>query len=300
MVSAQKYILPPPNVENDGKRLDLQHQLWLLTLKGRLLNAPTQENGPLHRVLDLGTGTGIWATEFATKNPATVVYGMDIFAPSPPEIPPNCKFIAGDVTADWKRLAGLYSGQGCGSSEHFDFIHSRMLLLVCPNQDLIIQNCFDNLRPGGIVEFQEMCQPIRSDLPPECLDHSLLPVKWSHYAMSGTIALGVDCTYAEEKLEKVLRQIGFVDIEIKKYRWPFGSWMANECQSSDRERLRMMGDRCVQNLSLGLDGISKLPFTKGLQWEQKSVNSYVGKVRKTLGEGRLYVPVMVAWARRPH
>uniref|UniRef100_L7ISJ6 Methyltransferase domain-containing protein n=1 Tax=Pyricularia oryzae (strain P131) TaxID=1143193 RepID=L7ISJ6_PYRO1 len=95
-------------------------------------------NGPLHRVLDLGTGTGIWATEFATKNPATVVYGMDIFAPSPPEIPPNCKFIAGDVTADWKRLAGLHSGQGCGSSEHFDFIHSRMLLLVCPNQDLII------------------------------------------------------------------------------------------------------------------------------------------------------------------
>ncbi|TLS20692.1 uncharacterized protein PpBr36_11038 [Pyricularia pennisetigena] len=89
---------------------------------------------------------------------------------------------------------------------------------------------------------QRFCTGIRSDLPPECLDHSLLPVKWSHYAMSGTIALGVDCTYAEEKLEKALRQIGFVDIEIKKYRWPFGSWMANECQSSDRERLRMMGD----------------------------------------------------------
>ncbi|TLS31094.1 hypothetical protein PpBr36_02292 [Pyricularia pennisetigena] len=131
----------------------ITHQLWFLTLKNRFLNAPTQENGPFHRILNFGTGTGIWATEFTTKNPATVVYNMDIFALLPPKIPPNCKFVIGNVITDWKRLAGLHLGQNCGNLKHFDFIHNRILLFIYPNQNLIIQNCFNNFRPGSIIKF---------------------------------------------------------------------------------------------------------------------------------------------------
>jgi hypothetical protein len=40
---------------------DLQHHLWLLMLKEKLYLAPV--NIP-QRVLDVGTGTGIWAIEF--------------------------------------------------------------------------------------------------------------------------------------------------------------------------------------------------------------------------------------------
>lgn len=42
--------------------LDLQHHLFLLTLDGRLSLAPIGDN--LQYVLDVGTGTGIWALDF--------------------------------------------------------------------------------------------------------------------------------------------------------------------------------------------------------------------------------------------
>ena len=42
---------------------DLQHNLWLLTLRGALGLSPKIEHGA-KRVLDVGTGTGIWAVEY--------------------------------------------------------------------------------------------------------------------------------------------------------------------------------------------------------------------------------------------
>ena len=42
--------------------MDLVHHICRLTLDGRLYLSPIQTSG---RVLDLGTGTGIWAIDFA-------------------------------------------------------------------------------------------------------------------------------------------------------------------------------------------------------------------------------------------
>ena len=46
-------------------RLDLQHNIYLLMLDGRLNLAPIEEmKGGIHNVLDIATGTGIWAIDF--------------------------------------------------------------------------------------------------------------------------------------------------------------------------------------------------------------------------------------------
>lgn len=50
---------------------DLQHHQWLLMLGGKLYLAPLPV-GPLE-VLDIGTGTGIWAKQFAKNRPETTV-----------------------------------------------------------------------------------------------------------------------------------------------------------------------------------------------------------------------------------
>lgn len=49
--------------KSEQQRLDLQHQLFLMTFDNKLSLAPT---GELHNVLDIGTGTGIWAIDFGT------------------------------------------------------------------------------------------------------------------------------------------------------------------------------------------------------------------------------------------
>lgn len=61
--SEANYILPED--EREQERLDLQHAIALKAF-GKLALAPYED---LHSELDLGTGTGIWAIEFADQHP---------------------------------------------------------------------------------------------------------------------------------------------------------------------------------------------------------------------------------------
>ena len=51
---------PFPNDEREKDRLDVAHEMVKACLHGKLLTAPLKNP---QRILDLGTGTGIWAIE---------------------------------------------------------------------------------------------------------------------------------------------------------------------------------------------------------------------------------------------
>jgi methylase of polypeptide subunit release factors len=51
--------------------LELEHHLFFLTFGGKLALAPVGDQ--LHRVLDVGTGTGHWAIDFAEEHPEAEV-----------------------------------------------------------------------------------------------------------------------------------------------------------------------------------------------------------------------------------
>ncbi|KAF5658270.1 TAM domain-containing protein, partial [Fusarium denticulatum] len=55
------YLVPNDDEEQD--RMDLGHHIYRLVLGGDLFLAPIDDK--VKRVLDLGTGTGIWAMDFA-------------------------------------------------------------------------------------------------------------------------------------------------------------------------------------------------------------------------------------------
>jgi len=104
-----------PNDDEEISRLELQHLVWRLCLNGRLHIAPIPDD--VHRVIDLGTGTGKWAIEFADLHPSADVTGTDLSPIQPISLPPNCQFIVDNVEDEW-----VYN-------EPFDYIHSRMLCL---------------------------------------------------------------------------------------------------------------------------------------------------------------------------
>jgi Methyltransferase domain len=107
-----------PNDDEEINRLELQHLVWKLCLNGRLHIAPVPED--VHSVVDLGTGTGKWAMEFADAHPSAEVLGTDLSPIQSTLAPPNCTFIVENVEHDWE------------FSEPFDYIHSRMLCLGKP------------------------------------------------------------------------------------------------------------------------------------------------------------------------
>lgn len=53
-----------PNDEREVDRLDLYHYVFVELLDGDLYTVPLENIG-VRRVLDVGTGTGLWAAEMA-------------------------------------------------------------------------------------------------------------------------------------------------------------------------------------------------------------------------------------------
>ena len=68
--------------QKELERLDVTHQMLNICLRNKLYLAPIADKMK-GRVLDLGTGTGIWAIEFADQHPDAEILGTDISPTQP-------------------------------------------------------------------------------------------------------------------------------------------------------------------------------------------------------------------------
>jgi len=64
----------------------------------------------------LGTGTGIWAIDFADEFPFAAVTGTDLSPIQPSWVPPNVRFEIEDFNDEWTFRAN-----------YFDYIHLKCL-----------------------------------------------------------------------------------------------------------------------------------------------------------------------------
>lgn len=69
-----------PNDESEQDRLDLSHQMFKITMGNKLYLAPI---GKPARILDVGTGTGIWAIEMGDDFPDSEILGIDLSPTQP-------------------------------------------------------------------------------------------------------------------------------------------------------------------------------------------------------------------------
>lgn len=134
-----KYWLPNDATEQD--RLDLQHVAWSCYMSGALAWAPIKD--PRH-VLDVGTGTGIWAIEFADRYPNAKVIGTDLSQIQPWGRHPNVQWVQEDAEDEWAHFP-----------DPFDYIHLRMVITCFQNPKVVMRRAYDHLRPGGWIEYQD-------------------------------------------------------------------------------------------------------------------------------------------------
>ncbi|KAI4230682.1 MAG: hypothetical protein L6R40_007980 [Gallowayella cf. fulva] len=139
-----------PNDETHNDQQDIAHHAWRLALNHQLYLAPIQKPD---RILDVGTGTGIWAIEMAELFPDAQVVGTDLSPIQPTWVPPNCVFEVDDVTMEWTFR-----------KDSFDFIHSREMFGSIADWDEYFRQCFLHLKPGGYVEALERgVKPVSDD-----------------------------------------------------------------------------------------------------------------------------------------
>lgn len=129
-----EYWQPNDSKQNDG--FDLQHHLMLLLAPNELFRAPVDKNP--QSVLDVSTGTGIWAIHFTEQFPSATVIGTDLSPIQPAWVLLNCRFKLDDATLDWTY-----------AENQFNFIHIRYFTGSIPDWKKVYEQAYRCLKLGG-------------------------------------------------------------------------------------------------------------------------------------------------------
>ena len=145
---AGKYVVPYD--EGEQERMDLHYHSMRLSIQNKLFHAPV---GTPTRILDVGTGTGIWAMDVADEFPAAEVIGFDLSPIQPTYVPPNLQFEVLDAEETWDF-----------GENRFSLVHNRYMNgFSLKNWPHFYKEAFACLKPGDWVENQEFDAVIVSD-----------------------------------------------------------------------------------------------------------------------------------------
>lgn len=252
-----------PNDDRQNNGLDIAHH-FITMLKGdQLFEAPVDR--PLTKVLDVGTGTGIWAIDMADTYPAAEVIGTDISPIQPLWVPPNCVFHIDDAQLEWTYTPGS-----------FDFVHMRALYGSIGDWPALYAQAYRALAPGGWLEDLELNITLHSDLPEIRDDPDHIFKRWANIffgatdKMGRTLRIGMGTT-----MRDMITDAGFVNVTHKAYQVPSGGW------SSD-PRMKIIGRYNLAFLEESLEGFALFLLQEVLGWPYVEVQMFVMEMRNAI------------------
>ena len=166
--TAQLYQLPPNLEVDERERLNFQHYLLRRTLRGNTVAPFDLRPGRLdgtrsfpdhfygYEIVDVASGTGIWAREMAARYPSARVIGID--KDIPVDAPRSLIGLA-DHRGDYHFIqANILDRQGLPfANGGFDFTHMRATLLGIPTAQWpqVLRELIRITRQGGWIELVE-------------------------------------------------------------------------------------------------------------------------------------------------
>lgn len=245
-------------------------------LGGRLYFAPI--TNPKH-VLDVGTGTGIWAVEFAEQHPESEVLGIDLSAIQPPNAPANCTFIRDDAEEEWV------------FTQKFDYVHLRLVFSCFSNPRQMMSEAFKSMEPGAWIEYQDPSIAQIGSMD-DNIDGTSFQ-RWGQALIAGSaIALGRDVEVAP-RYRQWLREAGFVDVEERRVLWPAGPW-------SDNPMLKLAGAYMRRNLSDGAFLATWKALRASGLTEDEAQGVIDGAKREIKDDkNRFYMVAFIVYGRKP-
>ncbi|KAI9720896.1 MAG: hypothetical protein M1812_002735 [Candelaria pacifica] len=199
---------PLPNDETELDREDMKHHEMMLITRNRLHFSPIPDKP--QRILDIGTGTGIWAMQMADKYPSAEVVGTDLSPVQSDWVPPNLTFEIDDAEQPWLHKPDSY-----------DLINVRFMFLAIKEFPKLIRNAYDTLKPGGWIELSELnVDPGSYDA--QMPDPSQI-ILWIAYLRQAATAMGFDMQIAS-KFKSMVIEAGFEEVTEEILEVPWGIW----------------------------------------------------------------------------
>ncbi|KAJ5655054.1 hypothetical protein N7490_002057 [Penicillium lividum] len=278
-----------PNDEQEQDRLDLSHHIYLMLSKGELCRAPIKNP---KRVLDLGTGTGIWAMDFAevagtwyavqySGQFGTVLndLGIDLSPIQPSWVPPNCRFEVDNFEQPWSY------------NQAFDFIHGRELEGAIRDHDVFFRDAFENLNSLGWLEMATMEPTTYSDdgthLEATCLMEAI------DHMHSGAKSFGKDLTSAVTWKDR-MKMAGFINVQEIILKLPQSPWPKDP-------KLKELGRYHQLNMIEAMPAYTYALLTRMQGWDRAQIETLLAGIRKELKDTslHLYTKVHIVYGQKP-
>ncbi|KAK0726057.1 S-adenosyl-L-methionine-dependent methyltransferase [Lasiosphaeris hirsuta] len=270
-----------PNDEQQQESVDLCHHYLTLLLGGKLYLAPLNEDA-IENVLDIGTGTGIWAIDFADAHPHAQVVGTDLSPMQPTWIPPNMRFEVDDASLEWTW------GEGT-----FDFVHIRYLFGAIADWGALFKQAFRAAKPGGWVQSGEVDVAWVSD--DGTVEANETVQTWNRLYREGGQKIGCSFTLvADDVQRKGFEEAGFTDIHVETLKIPTGGWPLDR-------KLAEIGTIVQATLENDIEGYTLMLWHNVLNWPAEDYQMFLMSMRKVLRNRRIhgYIVQRYVYGRKP-
>lgn len=268
------------NDEMQNEAMDINHHFLTLCTDNKLFFAPLGDR--IQKVLDVGTGTGLWAMDFADEHPGAEVIGTDISPIQPKWVPPNLKFEIEDCTSEWTF-----------NPNTFDYIHMRYLVGSIIDWTALFKEAYMALKPGAWLESFE-------GSPHMISDDGTVPSKsaisqWGKFYEEGGKTLGRSFLVVDEGVQrKAMEEAGFVDIQEWNCKAPVGSWPRDKKQKN-------VGQWAQTALECDIEGYVLFIANVIAGWSREEILVYIAQLRREIRTGKqhAYFKVKAVWGRKP-
>ncbi|KAK8194291.1 hypothetical protein M8818_007479 [Zalaria obscura] len=238
-----------------------------------------QEDHPPSLILDLGTGSGIWAMQVADQYPSAEVIGTDISPVQPKWVPPNLQYEVDDLEQEW-----LFR------DDCFDLIHVRFMFLSIKDWPGMLRQAMRVLKPGGYIELSELdLRPVKvQDGSPE----PATITQWFKLQGGAINHRGFDMQIAH-KFKGLLEQAGFEAVVEEVRDVPWGTWPSDK-------RLKSIGFWHVEQLKQGLQGIAMATLTRS-GWSVAEVEVFLASLRREMSDPQYHIldHAYIVYGRKP-
>jgi len=267
-----------PNDEKEQFRMDVLYHSIMRMFDGKSFFAPVKNP---QRIVDMGTGTGIWALDVGDQYPSAHVVGIDLSPIQPRWVSPNVEFRIDDIDLPWV------------FEKPIDLIHSCICSgIAIRDWPRYLSESYRCLRPGGWVEAQEFYSEAKSD------DDSFPPdsaiVQWHDKFYEAMLLGGGNVRVTSQELKQYMEDAGFVNVQTVDLKWPMSPW------SSD-PKLKEAGEFVKMSITGNVSGLSLAVFTRLLGWSIDELEALLAKVEEEWEREDIhgYWPLFAVYGQKP-